>query len=426
MNAARHAVCQHRPVGPAGSSPIPLRQGVLAAALGGLLCAAALLPEARAAEYTVAPDIRVGAHFNDNIRLRETNEIEVLGGRAELGLLTRWRTETSEILLRPRVRVSRYDEEIEDSEDYYFDFSALSEGERSRWSVVGNAAREQIVRGQRIEFDIIDRLEDPDLGEFGRIDVQRRRSYFRVAPSFSYEVTERAEAGIGLGYRDVRYSPQLPGEALDFTDARAETFFTYWLTPLSRFRTTAFVSRFEADAIGNDSTTYGLRGRYEVDLTETYRVHVDVGGQRTEIEAGDGAVDDSATGFLFDAGVRRQLERTEIRLSGGRSIQPSGRGFLRETDRIQLALHHQFLPRWYGELAGRAQRSDVVGDGPGANARDSLDIRALFGHQLAPEWNLEASYVFRHQDYEDTPGSASANEAFLTVNYQPRGRVWSR
>jgi hypothetical protein len=422
------ASCQRRCPNPAEPQRLSVvLRGAMAAACVAILGATALAPAAGAAEYTVAPDVRVGAHYNDNIRLRETDELEVLGGRAELGLLTRWRTETSEILLRPRVRVSRYDEEIEDSEDYYFDFSALTEGERSRWSVVGNAAREQIVRRQEIEFDIIDRLEDPDLDEFGRIDVQRRRSFFRLAPSFSYEVTERGEAGAGLSYRDVRYSPQEPGEALDFTDARAETFFIYQLTPLSRFRTTAFVSRFEADEIRNDSTTYGLRGRYEVDLTETYLVHVDVGAQRTEIEAGLASeVDDSATGFLFDAGVRRQLERTDIRLSGGRGLQPSGRGFLRETDRIQLALRHQFLPRWYGELAGRAQRSDVVGDAPGLNERDYFEVRTLLGHQLAPDWNLEASYLFRYLDYEDRPGSAKANEAFLTVNYQPRGRVWSR
>jgi hypothetical protein len=418
------AACQRRHLAPVASTRAPVLRSAMAAAVGAVLGATAFSPEAGAAEYTVAPDVRIGAHYNDNIRLRETDEIEVLGGRLDLGLLTRWRTETSEVLLRPRVRVSRYDEEIEDSEDYYLDFSALTEGERSRWSLIANAAREQIVRRQDVEFDIIDRLEDPELDEFGRIDVQRRRSHFRVAPSFSYAVTERVDAGAGLSYRDVQYSPQLPGEALDFTDARAETFFIYQVTPLSRFRTTAFASRFEVDAVGNETTTYGLRGRYEHDLTETYRVHVDAGAQRTEIEAG--AVDDTATGFLFDAGVRREWERTEMRFSGGRAIQPSGRGFLRETDRILLALRHQFRPRWYGELAGRAQRSDVAGDAPGANERDYLEFRTMLGHQLAPDWNLEVSYVFRHQDYEDTPGSASANEAFLTVNYQPRGRVWSR
>ena len=64
----------------------------------------------QAAERTIAPDIRVGGHIDDNARLREGEEgpIEISGGFVDLALLGQWRTPTSVTQFRPRVRSARY------------------------------------------------------------------------------------------------------------------------------------------------------------------------------------------------------------------------------------------------------------------------------------------------------------------------------
>jgi opacity protein-like surface antigen len=392
---------------------------------------AAHAPVTTAAEWTLAPDIKVGTEYRDNARLREDKEqaIWTWGGYVDLGALARWRTETSSVLLRPRVRSSHFPgDEDEDSTDGYLDFALQNSGQRTEWALRGNFASEQVLRGERTRVDFEDpEFDDPEFVETGRVDERRRRTLWRLAPRFSHELTERTDIGGGLSYSDVGYSPQAPGEALDYTTARAEAFFQNRLSPLSRFRTTVFVSSFEVDENNNDSLTYGLRGRYERDVTEVFDTYVDVGVQHTRVEAGfNDEIDDSSTGFLLDVGLRRQWERTQLRLSGGRSVRPGGSGFLRETDQIRLSLHHDLHARWYWTLGGLAQRTDSVDDSVPFNARDYFEVRLRTGYLLTRAWTLELGYAFRHQDYEDTPGSAEANEAFLSLNYQPRGRVWSQ
>jgi hypothetical protein len=413
---------------PMNRNAVNLSFAVALAALMGIAVPGSKLS---AAEYTLVPDFRIAGHYDDNPRLRETDDAdEIKGGFVELGALARWRTPTSLVLLRPRLHSSHYpDNANEESNDTYLDFAARNEGQRSQWSLVAGFAREQVIRGDRTNVDFEDpEFEDPEMDEeSGRIDARRRRTQWRVAPRFAYVVSERTDVGMGLHYSDVQYSPQAPGEALDYTTARADAFFIRKLTERSRFRTTVFATSYEADEINNDSTGYGLRLRYERDVTEIYDTYVDVGAQRTDVEAGaNDEIDDSSTGFLLDAGVRRKGERTELRLAGGRAIQPSGTGFLRETDQIRLNLRHQFRPRWYGELAGIVQRTDAVDSVIDFSERDYFELRGRLGYHLTQAWIVEASYAFRHQDYEDTPGSAEANVAYLSLNYQPRGRAWSR
>jgi hypothetical protein len=422
---------------PVAASPRPgqlvraARRGLvpLAVALG----LSAPLADIRAAEWTIAPDVSVGAHYNDNARLQIGDElIEIWGGFVDLGALAQWRSPTSTFQVRPRLRSTFYpDNEDEESNDAYLDFSARNTGLRTAWALVGNFAREQVIQGGRPRLDFEDpEFETPDDEESaGLIDARRRRTRMQIAPSFSHELTERVDAGAGLSYADVSYSPQLPGEALDYTNAGANAFIVYRLSPISRFRSTIFASAFEVDEIDNDSTAYGVRGRYEVDITEVYRVHVEAGAQRTNVESEFNGVvlDDTSTGFLFDAGVRRQWERTILQLAGGRSIQPSGRGFLTETDRVRINLRHQFRPRWFGEVAAIAQMSEGVGSASDViGARDYYQARVRLGHELTRDWTIEGAYSFTYRDYTDGGGNAQAAEVFLSVNYQPRGRVWSR
>jgi hypothetical protein len=88
-------------------------------------------------------------------------------------------------------------------------------------------------------------------------------------------------------------------------------------------------------------------------------------------------------------------------------------------------LRHQFRPRWYGELAACCNVRTRWTDAVEFNERDYYQAALLTGYQMTRAWVIELAYSYTYQDYEDTPGDAQANDVFLTVNYQPRGRVWS-
>lgn len=383
------------------------------------------------AEWTLAPDISVGTIYNDNNRLSETgDEIVVWGGFADITGIAERRTELSTTSIRPRIVTSRFPgDEDEDATNLYLDFFNRTRGERHEWDWKGNFARAETLRAQRVDLGTPDPdLDNDEIGETGRVNVRRTRTIARLAPRFIYDVSERTSGGVGLDYMDVSYNREDFGEAVDYNNARAELFMINRVSPVSRLRTTVFGTRYESDAVNNDSSGYGVRGRYEYDIAETTRLFLDIGAQRTTVEAGPAGqgIDITENGFLLDVGMTRRWELTRLWISGGRSIQPTGSGFLREADQFRINVLHQVSPRWYVETAGYALRSRSVDDVSTSNDRDYFEISATLGHELTRVWSLEATAGHRRQDFKDTPGEAEVNELRLNLRYRPRGQVWSQ
>lgn len=385
-----------------------------------------------AAERTIAPDIRLGATYNENPRLLEGpagDEEDIWGGFLDLGARAEWRTPTSSVLVRPRVYLAQYPNDDEwDAEDYYLDFAARRRGLRSRWALTGNYAYQYVLRGEQTRVDFGDpELDDPSQIGTGLVDSRQRRTLWRVRPEYAYDVRTDTTMGLGLNYQDASYSgAELGARTLrDYTDGRAEVFLERRISERNSIRGTIFTSRYEADQINNVTDSNGLTVRYESKYTEVTTLYVDLGVQHAEIEAGaDNQVDISDTGYLLEVGGRTSWERTDIRFAGGRTVLPSGDGFLRSVDRFRLNLRHQIQPRWFGELGALVEQSDAFGSENDFDVRDNYRATARLGFNLTRAWTIEGTYTYSYQDYDAIPGSARSDEFFLSVNYQPLGRVW--
>jgi hypothetical protein len=248
-----------------------------------------------------------------------------------------------------------------------------------------------------------------------------------VRPQYSFDLSERNRLGVAGQYIDTDYNNEQPGEALDYTDARAELFFERATAQDSRVRLTAFASKYESDEISNDSAGYGGAVRYERDVSETFGWFVAAGAQRTDVEAGDNnQVDDSQTSYLFSSGITRQWELTRLQAQVSRSVDPSGSGFLKTRDGIRINVRHQFKQRLYGAFGAYAFTEDNLDDDVDVNKRDYARGRATLGWQMSKAWFIEGGYQYTYQDYDDEPGDAASNEVVLGIVYRPTRRVWSR
>ena len=416
-----------------GRPPGGVHSGHAATVLAALLILGLGHGIAIGAEWTVAPDIRVGMTTNDNPRLREGSDDvdqEIWGAFADLGALARWRTPSSSVALRPRVYLARHpDDEEWDTEDYLLDFSASNSGQRNEWTLDGNVRYDYVLRAEQTQADFADpEFDDPAEAGTGLVDARQRRTLWSVRPGFARQLTERVEAGVGVNYLDVSYSEreELGPILLDYTNAGAGAFLNYQATEAGVVQANMYASRFEADELNNQTDSMGIGLRYEHELSEISSVFAGTGAQRSDIEAGDNlAVDITETDYFFEFGGQREWERTNLRLAASRQFLPSGSGFLRSVDELRFALRHRFHPRWNGELLGIAQQSDAFGSEDELDARDYYRLGARLRYELTRTWRLEARYSHTYQDYDRRPGTARANEFFLSVNYQPRGQVWS-
>ena len=396
-------------------------------ALAGL---AAMLPRPAAAQqWLFTPEVELGAHHVDNPRLAEQEETDAItGGLVDAGLAMRRNTQTSSVLLRPRVAIHRYtDAPDEDSEAYFLDFNAETETERSNWGVQANYRQQQVFRGETTpadfgEGDIDDGVgidDDVQTGT-GRTFERRQRDLWRINPGASFELTEVTALRLDLSYLDVQYDQEQVGEATDYNNSRVEAGVAHALTPHSEISGFLFGERYDAVNIDRQTDSVGARARYRQNVSEVSMFYVDIGVQESQSESPvNPALDRSKTAFLWSVGLDRQLEITRWRVELGRRVTPSGSGSLVERDMVRAVMNHQFQPRWFLEVAAVALQTSRVTEDITGNERDYLQGRATVAWQWTPAWTIEGGYSLTHQDFADIPGDAQEHEIRLSFVYNP-------
>jgi hypothetical protein len=418
-NKHRHAKTHERPP----------RLRSIALACGLAASGMVLLPRPAAAQqWLFTPEVELGAHHIDNPRLAEDVETEAItGGLVDAGLAMRRNTQTSSVLLRPRVAVYRYpDAPDEDSEAYFLDLNAGTETQRSSWDIRANYRQQQVYQGETTPADIDDGDVDDGIGidddvqtGTGRTFERRQRDLWRINPGAGFELTEVTSLRVDLSYLDVQYDKEELGEATDYNNSQVRTALTHALTPQSEISAILFGERYEPINVGVQSDSIGARVRYQHSLSDISTFFVDVGAQETQSEVV--AIPDleiSRTGFLWTLGFDRQLEITRWRLEAGSDVTPSGSGLV-ERDMIRAIMDHQFEPRWSLRLAAVAMQTQRLAENIVRDQRDYLQGRATLAWQWTQSWTVETGYSLTHQDHADIPGDAQEHEIRLVFVYNP-------
>ena len=404
----------------AGSTRLSIASALLAAAFLGAP------PESLAQQWVMTPVVEIGVQHIDNPRLQETGDTEnITGGLLDVAGELRRNTQTSSVLFRPGVAIYRYSGDTdEDSEGYFLDFDAENNGQRSNWRFAANFGREEVFRGETTSSEIDDvGVDDSVQTGTGRTTVRRERDQLRVRPGFTFEFTERTALEMDVNYIDTQYDTQEIGEAVDYTNSRADAAIVRSLTPDSWVEVGVFASIYEPDAVDRDTDSVGARVRYEKEVTDISSFFIEVGGQDSELPApGLPGTEVSETSFLWNIGYARRLERTRWRFDVGQSVTPSGSGFLVERDMYRATMQHQLRPRWSLMLSAVLMNTDTLGADDltvTANDRDYAQGRVELGYQMTQNWTIEGLYGLTYQDFADTPGDAQEHEVRLSLVYRP-------
>ena len=382
-------------------------------------------PPAAAQQWHVAPELEVGAQHVQNPRLDETDDSSTIdGGILNLAVALRRNTQTSSMLVRPRVEVERYSgDSNEDSEAYYIDFNGERRWQRSEWRLRGNYRQQQVLRGEGTDPEIDEEgIGDEDVTGTGRVLVRRQRDMWRLYPGASLNLTQRTALRIDLNYLNVQYDNQTIGEAIDYTSGVATAALVRRLTPDSNVQFSIFGRTYQPDDDTlSETESIGVRIRYNKKVSDVSTFFIDFGAQDAEIEAASIADEDvSATSVLWNVGYSRRFERTRWRFAVGQSVTPSGSGSMVERQLYRAIVSHQLRPRWTIDASAVFQNTNSLGvsEDSDSDERDYLEIGATLGYQLSRKWVLEGSYDYTYQDFADTSGDADRHEFLLSFVYR--------
>ena len=190
------------------------------------------------------------------------------------------------------------------------------------------------------------------------------RTRIQVRPDYTYQLSQLLGVGASAVYQTVTYDfPSDFGSTSrqDYDYWSGDGFLTWTLSPRTRLRTGAYVTKYETDNGLNQTDSTGVSLEIEHQWSETLTATAAVSVQRTDIERAALMAKDSSTDTGFTIGIERRGQVSQWRINAGRTFNPTGSGTLNETDQVRLQYDRNLTERLQFTGAVRANRSRPLG-----------------------------------------------------------------
>ena len=368
---------------------------------------------ASAANWEVSPRVMAGYRYSDNYRLDlPSAEVEVSGAEADVGVTFRTVDPRTNFEITPRVNATYFpDEKDEDSTDYYLTGGFSDVTPRRRLNVPFMYSDEYVVDSELPEAGEGGGLGEPEQGDSGRFIQRNRRDFFRIAPSMSYDISQRYRMELNAHYLQADFENQLPGFQQDFSEVGAGAGFGFLTSPRSALLVRGLVSQYETTTT---TDAYGGEVEWNTQYSENSRAYVRVGAQQTKPERGS-----SDTNVIAGAGGQWASQRNTLFLDFTRSVGPVSAGTVVERHQLRIRIDHDVSQRFALRAGARLSRDEEVEDGT-YPTREYAIGELGFEWRWLRQWSLIGSYNYRWQEYEDEPSDASASAFLIGIVYEPK------
>ncbi len=376
------------------------------------LALAAIVPTvgAYAAEWSVESSADLTGQFDDNIRLSATDKQSVFGAIFQPRVNVRRRSPIWDLNFKADLRIARYTEDSTlNSEDPRLLLDSRYRTQRGEFQLDGEASRTSTLI-----------TEEADTGNF---TTTTERNLFRLAPSWSYRVTELDTISIGAGWTEAIFE----SDALnDYRNLAANVGWARQVTEADVVSVNFIADRFESmAAVDLQSTAFTALAGWEHTFSERLTTSVAAGPQyfMTDVLVPGGGLqteEDSTVGYRINASVDYRLsELTTVGASVDHQIEPTSSGSPLQRNRFEVNARHQFQPRLSSSLRIFFQQdSNPTDDVTVDRDRNYISVEPRLTWALAQNWDLTGSYRFRTQE-TDSADRAYSNAVFVTVTYRP-------
>jgi len=368
---------------------------------------------ATAANWDISPRVQAGYRYNDNYHLEQPGgEIEVSGGEAEVGVTFKTVDPRTNFEITPRINATYFpDEKEEDSTDYYLNASFSDITPRRRINVPFLYSQEDVVDSELPGVDNGGGLGQPTTGDSGRFLVRNRRDYFRIAPSFGYDLTQRYRLELDAHYQQADFDNQVAGAQQDFSEFGAGAAFGF----LTSQRSTLYLRALGFQYDTNETTdAYGGEVEWNTQYSENSRAYIRIGAQQTKPEDGP-----SDTNVIAGAGGQWATQRNRLFLDLTRSVGPVAAGTVVERYQLRLRVDHDVSQRFALRAGARLSHDEETQDGTYPTRKYAIGELG-FEWRWMRQWSLIGTYNYRWQEYEDEPSDADASSFLIGIVYEPK------
>ena len=382
------------------------------------LVAAGLSAEVRAQDWVFQPTIEAGVDYNDNVRLNEAQQNfddEVLGVDVSAGARISRRSPTGSVEILPRIRVTRYDSDIDaDAEDFFLDGVFRRNGQTNRFALTARFIDEDVIRSELDDpdFDNPD-VDRPITDDSGLVRIKNRMRLAGLFPDLEFDLSERTRLGFGAGFMDVDYDND-QGSLSGFQNIDGSVRLTRQLSDRDAIEARLFARTYEPDLGGFEADSVGLRLRLNRQVSEKLVGYVMAGYEDFDTSSGS-----SESAFLFGAGMTRQFVVSRLVFDISSSADPSGVGQVLERNQVRAKLERDLSDLTNVWFSLRFQETEgLLFDAPNS---DREFLRAELGteRRLNRAWTVVARYAHTRQEFAVDNRDETSNALFVGVRFQP-------
>lgn len=382
---------------------------------------------AMSAEWSVVPSIQLKEEYEDNIYLTTEAHDIVWGSAVSPSVQLVHTAPTSVAKVGAHLSFNRYSgNDVRDTDVQYLTLSSNNRMPRGRWALKGSFTRDTTLTSLvKAESDTADEeeLADAENIDEGLVQVEVRRNRLDLDPSWSQNLTERMTFQLGYRFRDVYYSAAEGTSLYDYQRHSLDVALMRQVTERDRLGITARYSEYRAPEVNSKAGTLTLLASMDYAFSETLRGIVAVGMQNTSSMRG--ALKDEATGYTLDVGITKKINQsTNYRLALTRDVQPSGAGYVIQSDRFNIHFSSKITSKLTFLFSGKFFRNKGLEASTTNVDRRYYSIEPSLRRLLTRKWSVDGYYRYRYQKYDIAAASAQSNAVFLGVRYAwPMTRV---
>ncbi len=372
-----------------------------------------------AAEWSLRPSLIGSAEYLDNLTLRARRNGEpdkVWRNTLEGGARFAYRTEITEISIRPTLRLTRFPGDSQfNSEDRALNLNATHRTERSLFSLLGRYALDTTLSSSDSADDVDD---DTDL-----VRSVGERVRMRIAPSWRYALSERTDLDMRVDYRAELNDND---SSIDYSYTTLSGGVTHKLTERDELSLALQTARFEPrnsrDKVDTVSAVVELKHEFDPTLSASAHIGWADSNFRFSTATASGADDNNA---LFGLGLRKELPLTSLEADFARTLEPSSSTGLIRRDQLKLSAIRQITEHVTGGLNFRYFKRRPLTDDPAFNDREYARFDASVSYRVTREWSLDWRYRYSWQE-DEGEGTAKGNAVLLQLRWQGRKQAISR
>ncbi len=425
-----------------------------------LCCAGLLVPGLSAAtEWTAKPSVSLRLQHDTNLLLTSGPHQGVTGltvaPRLDLGAQqANW-----DVTGSAELRGHRYwGQSGLNGNDQIYNLSSLYRTQRSTWQLGGGYTKESVTASTAFNPDV------------GLVSTQTQGITRTVNPSWTWQITKRTQLKLGYQSSLVSYETSLNANLLNYDSRDGNATLLYQWSPQDQLTAEIDRSYFKVPQTGlsqlgqpayalviggvltlqpnprelsNTSTTDSLILGWTHSFSQTLSANVAIGTRSTDSESviqtctgvsnatcsqtANTGFSETSSGYLYNAGVTKQFKLTQVALSIGRQISPSGIGAQVQTDSATLGITRTLSARLNTNLSVTDYRVRAISSNalPLTN-RDYVQASTSLSWQWTRQFTIQGGYQYVGLKFPGTTDKAYDNTVYVDLVYTWNGFSVSR